>query len=192
MTNERKQHLIDKWSFHLLILLAFVILVAIAVPIFDLHNALKLKNNLKLDTYSTLFTNVFIITVIVERFIEVFNAIWRRKGRLELIRELESAADGQPKTDAQNELDYYRAQTQTMAMYSGFVIGIIVGFAGVRALNLVFDASSLSGTQEFLFHSIDILLTAGLIAGGSKGINAVTRVIGNFLEETKKEAGKKS
>jgi hypothetical protein len=74
-------------------------------------------------------------------------------------------------------------------MYGAFAIGILVGLSGVHTLKLIFDISSLSeaATQEALFYGMDILLTAGLIAGGSKGINAVTAVIGDALEKSRRK-----
>ena len=43
-------------------------------------------------------------------------------------------------------------------------------------------------SQATLFQAMDILLTAGLIAGGSKGINAITGVIGEFLDTSRERA----
>ena len=63
--------------------------------------------------------------------------------------------------------------------------------AGVHTLQVVFDAGSLSGSQKTLFLGMDILLTAGLIAGGSKGINAITSLLGSFLEASKEQAKSK-
>jgi hypothetical protein len=188
MSNSRFGKFHDVWFFHLLAIVLLVLLVVIAVVGFDAIRSVKLNDELQLNDYSTLFANVLVITIIVERFLEVFNAIWRRKGKLQLTRKVQDAKNDESKKQAQEQLDSYRARTQTLAMYSGFVIGILAGIAGVRTLEIIFDFSSLTGTQETLFHSIDILLTAGLIAGGSKGINAVTRVIGNFLESTKDKA----
>ena len=123
----------------------------------------------------------------MERFIGAFNSIWRRRGRLELIRGVENAKTKNEQIEAQKKLDAYRSRTETLAMYSGFAIGLIVGFAGVHTLQVIFDAGSLSGSQKTLFQGVDIVLTAGLIAGGSKGINAITSLLGNFLEASKQK-----
>lgn len=184
MSNQQKEDLRGRWGIHLIILVVVVICVAIGVSIFHLTGTLKLNADFKFDDYSTLFVNLFFITVIVERFIEVFNSIWRREGRLVLARAVEIAAPGPEKNEAQKELDAYRARTQTLAMYTGYALGIIIGLAGVRILTIMFVSSSLTGAQEILFHAMDILLTAGLIGGGSKGINAVTDVFGKYLEAT--------
>ena len=188
MSNQQQQDVRGMWGLHLIILLVLVVIVAISVSRFSLTGALKLNAEFKFDDYSTLFVNLFFITIIVERFIEVFNSIWRRKGRLEHTRAVENAQNDREKVDAQRALDAYRARTQTLAMYSGFAIGIIVGIAGVRILKLLFDTTSLTGDQETLFHAMDILLTAGLVAGGSKGINAVTSLFGKYLEASRQQA----
>jgi hypothetical protein len=184
MSNQQNEDLRGSWGIHLVILVVVVICAATGVSIFGLTGTLKLNADFKFDDYSTLFVNLFFITVIVERFIEVFNSIWRREGRLVLARALETADPGPKKIEAQKELDAYRARTQTLAMYTGYALGIIVGLAGVRILTVMFETSSLTGTQEILFHAMDVLLTAGLIGGGSKGINAVTDVFGKYLEAT--------
>lgn len=191
MSNAEKRDILDLWIIPIIQIVILVIIIAILVGLFGWDKTIEFKKDLELNNYSKLFVNLFIITIIVERFIEVFNSIWRRKGRLELTREVENAKNEKNRIDARKALDTYRSRTQTLAMYSGFTIGIIIGFSGVRMIEMIFDATSLSGTQETLFRAMDIALTAGLIAGGSKGINAITRVLGNFLEASKESAALK-
>jgi hypothetical protein len=191
MSDAEKRAIIHLGITPIILVVALIIITAIAVGFFDWDKTIELKKDLEFDNYSKLFVNLFIITVIVERFIEVFNSIWRRSGRLELTREVENASTDENRINAQKELDIYRSRTQTLAMYSGFAIGITVGFSGIRTLEMIFDSKALSGAQGTLFQAIDIVLTAGLIAGGSKGINAITRIFGNFLESSKEKAALK-
>jgi len=168
--------------------LLLIIFVAIVVGKFGWNQTITLSPDAKQATYTSMFVNLFFIALIVERFIEVFNSIWRRKGRQERARALENAAPGEEKISAQKELDFYRSKTETLAMYSGFAIGILIGLAGVHTLQVIFNIDTLSGTQKSVFQAVDILLTAGLIAGGSKGINAITSLMGSFLDVTKERA----
>ena len=188
MSNTEKQGVRNIWITPILLTIFLIILVAILVHLFGWDKTIGIKLDIKIDNYSKLFVNLFLITVIVERFIGVFNSIWRRSGRLELIRGVENAKTNKERIEAQKKLDVYRSRTETLAMYSGFAIGIIIGFAGVHTLQVIFDAAPLSGFQKTLFHGVDIVLTAGLIAGGSKGINAITSLLGSFLEASKEKA----
>jgi len=172
----------------MILIICLVIFVAFVTALLGWFDAVRLRRDLNYDHYSSLFVGLFIITVIVERFIEVFNSIWRRKGRLERIRDVQYAENDEARIKAQRELDAYRARTETLAMYSGFVIGIIIGICGFHTLYSIFDVQALQGFQRTAFLASDIVLTAGLIAGGSKGINAVTSLIGEFLQATKEQA----
>lgn len=178
----------DSWIAPMILIICLVIFVAFVTALLGWFDAVRLRRDLNYDHYSSLFVGLFIITVIVERFIEVFNSIWRRKGRLERIRDVQYAEDDEARIKAQRELDAYRARTETLAMYSGFVIGIIIGICGFHTLYSIFDVQALQGFQRTAFLASDIVLTAGLIAGGSKGINAVTSLIGEFLQATKEQA----
>lgn len=71
--------------------------------------------------------------------------------------------------------------TERFALRAGFVIGIALSLGGVRVLEVIFDSSNLTYRQDMLFTSLDILLTASLITGGSKGINKLTTRIENMV-----------
>lgn len=61
------------------------------------------------------------------------------------------------------------------------MIGIALSLGGVRVLEVIFDSSNLTYRQDMLFTSLDILLNASLITGGSKGINKLTTRIENMV-----------
>jgi hypothetical protein len=82
----------------------------------------------------------------------------------------------------EEELINYRAYTEKYALRIGFVIGIVLALAGFRILHVIFDMGDLDPNQEALFNGIDILLTATLVSGGSKGVNKVTARIQEALE----------
>ena len=188
MPDADKKNIRDFWLSPIVLILLLIIFVAIVVGKLGWDQTITLSPDLKQATYTTMFVNLFFIALIVERFIEVFNSIWRRKGRQERGRAIETAGSKNEKISAQKELDLYRSQTETLAMYSGFAIGILIGLAGVHTLQVIFNIDALSGTQKSIFQAVDILLTAGLIAGGSKGINAITSLMGSFLTVSKERA----
>jgi hypothetical protein len=188
MLNAGGKNISDSWILHIVLIICLIAFVAIIIALSGWSDAVRIQKDLGYDHYFSLFVGLFIITVIVERFIEVFNSIWRRRGRLARMRNIEYAENDVDKITAQRELDLYRARTETLAMYSGFAIGIIIGICGFHTLYSIFDFEALKGFQKTTFFASDIVLTAGLIAGGSKGINAVTSLVGEFLDATKKQA----
>ena len=185
MPDEDKKNIHDFWLSPILLVLLMIIFVAIVIGKFGWDQTITINPEVKQETYTSLFVNLFFIALIVERFIAVFNSIWRRKGRQERVRAAENAKPGAEKIAAQKELDFYRSRTETLAMYGGFAIGILIGLAGVHTLQVIFKIDALVGTQKNVFQAVDVLLTAGLIAGGSKGINAITSLMGSFLTASK-------
>ena len=63
--------------------------------------------------------------------------------------------------------------TQRRALLAGLNFGILVSLSGVRLLGPIFQIGSTEGVvfKEALFHFTDIIITAGLIAGGSSTIH---------------------
>ena len=72
----------------------------------------------------------------------------------------------------------------------GFLFSLSISAVGVRTLAalLDIDAVSLSREQMAAFEAVDILLTAGLIAGGSTGINSIADLLGTYVEASRKRA----
>lgn len=76
-------------------------------------------------------------------------------------------------------------QTQKLALSFSVPISFVVALAGARALGpfLVDSAANktanLSGTQTAIFAAADVVLTAGLLAGGADGIH---KILDRFLK----------
>ncbi|MBP1861544.1 hypothetical protein [Rhizobium herbae] len=64
-----------------------------------------------------------------------------------------------------------------------FVASLLVAFVGVRVLD-----SLLEGTHPPLFQFVDIVLTAGVLAGGTTAINAISELLGGYLNASRKRA----
>jgi hypothetical protein len=64
-----------------------------------------------------------------------------------------------------------------------FVAGLLVAVVGVRVLD-----SLLEGTHPPLFQFVDIVLTAGVLAGGTTAINAISELLGGYLNASRKRA----
>jgi hypothetical protein len=58
----------------------------------------------------------------------------------------------------------------------------------VRTLVHKLDADQSAKPQLALFHIIDIVLTAGVLAGGTNGINAISELLGTYTSVSRKRA----
>lgn len=88
------------------------------------------------------------------------------------------------------EMDQYRAETARVTFVVGAFIGLIIGLAGVRVIAPLVDFKLADwGTfQRFVFHSLDVVLTAGLLAGGANGVHQIIGVFADFTDSTRRKA----
>ena len=131
---------------------------------------------------------LYIVALFVERALEVLIKAWRQGGRVSLEGALRSAGDDTKKRTAEEALSKYKAGTQRRALLAGLTLGVMVSLSGVRLLGPIFEVSSLTGFQGKLFHLTDIVLAAGLIAGGSSAIHQLMALIDDFLKTTRRSA----
>ena len=124
---------------------------------------------------------LYIIALFVERALEVLIKAWRQGGKARLEQEVD---DGQRK----RKLEEYKAGTKRRALLVGLTLGLLVSLSGVRLLGPIFQFSSISAFQEALFHFTDIIITAGLIAGGSSTIHELMALIDDFLKASRNRA----
>ena len=136
---------------------------------------------LKAEDYSGLLVHIGIVAIIVERFIEVYTMIWRKPGRKMLEDAKKHEKDEDKRVLIEREITEYRGITGMQSMYMAAFIGVVISLAGIHTLNVLFDASGLEGWQSSLFYVTDIFVTAGLIAGGSNGVNKMSSLISDTV-----------
>ncbi|ESW62866.1 hypothetical protein NKK52_31715 [Mesorhizobium sp. C277A] len=68
-----------------------------------------------------------------------------------------------------------------------FLISLAVSLVGVRVLAPMF-APMPSGCQLAAFKAVDVLLTAGLLAGGTSAITAISDLLGSYMNASRKRA----
>ncbi|NOZ54370.1 MAG: hypothetical protein GXP08_14770 [Gammaproteobacteria bacterium] len=153
---------------------------------------------------------LILISLFVERAIEVFLSAWRSAGadaldrKIEIIeKKLKKIIDSHENyrdavatleyQDNQNNLELvqttrtqYRADSRFISQWFGLGIGVTIAFVGIRVLDNVVSATSLSGSQQTAFIIVDIILTGAVIAGGSNSINKIMKVYNSFMETTVK------
>jgi hypothetical protein len=82
----------------------------------------------------------------------------------------------------------YKSQTKRIALWSSLIFGLAVSVVGVRSLEPLTNPEmfkSITDFQRAAFHVVDVLLTGGLIAGGSEGIHKITAIFTEFFEKTR-------
>ena len=133
---------------------------------------------------------LYIVALFVERALEVLIKAWRQGGRLLLEDKLRLEDNDEAKAEKEKNLAQYKSGTQRRALLAGFTLGILVSLGGVRLLGPIFDLSGggASGFQAAVFQFADIVITAGLIAGGSSTIHEIMALIDDFLKASRKRA----
>ncbi len=90
----------------------------------------------------------------------------------------------------------YRIESRGYALWVGLIFGIIIAFIGFRVLEGFIDHDSLilikNNYHGKIFKIVDIILTGGVIAGGSEGINKLTKVYTSFMQTTAKKMDEKN
>jgi hypothetical protein len=149
-----------------------------------------------------LVSSLFFTILIVERSLEVFVTTWRGVESAYLkqkIVELQSVpaidltsdltskvGDNEELNNVKEELARYKAKTSKLSLWAGLLIGILTSFVGIRILETFIDvrASDINEIQLRAFRILDIFLTGGLIAGGSKGFHQIMSIYEEFMEAT--------
>ena len=131
---------------------------------------------------------LYVVALFVERSLEVLIKAWRQGGKTRL-EEKARAAEESGSAAAESELQEYRAGTQKRALLVGLTLGILVSLSGVRLLGPIFEfGDAAAAFQQAVFQFTDIILTAGLIAGGSATIHELMALIDDFLKASRKRA----
>lgn len=141
-------------------------------------------------------TPLFLVSLFIERTLEVFLSAWRAGDSAQLEKRAKAAkaapAGAGPETeDHESELIHYKAGTQRMAFLGGITIGIIVSALGIRAVGLFVDPAvfgKLPALQQSAFKVADVVLTGAVLGGGADGLHKMVSVFTNFMDTTAKRA----
>lgn len=147
-----------------------------------------------------LIASLIVITLLIERSIAAINSVifQPEKKRLETkVRETESlivrreipddkmAAQMTAKiAESRETLATIAGEEDKNRAILGFAFALLVCAAGVRTLSSLLQIDPSGGTaglsdefQRYLAHGVDVILTAGLIAGGSDGLAKLLQII---------------
>lgn len=92
--------------------------------------------------------------------------------------------------EAQAKMEKYRGETGRVAYVFGSLFGLVIGLAGLRVLAPLVDINlaNWAGFQTFVFHGVDVILTAALLAGGASGIHQIISVFSDYTAQTRRKA----
>ncbi|EIM31787.1 hypothetical protein LepocDRAFT_00005290 [Leptothrix ochracea L12] len=151
-----------------------------------------IKDGLTFPAVMASLGGIFVIVLLVERVTEIAITIWRQSDADELKTEIENLTKDATKAaellEKQKCFAKYQAETKSIALLIGFTISIVVCCAGVGLLGAVIDITK--GNPNFL-RGVDILLTSGLIAGGSDSFHKFVSTLETFFNESKSRMERK-
>ncbi|WP_143292427.1 hypothetical protein [Burkholderia pseudomallei] len=147
---------------------------------------------------------LFVVTLFVERSTAVLNSIWFSESirQAKAIKSVEMtqwiSAESRHETlptpllKSIEALTRIEAQQEKVRSGAGFIIATFVSAAGVRTLQFlqILPAANSSEVQSFqyaVYHAADILITAGLISGGSNGLHNIIDLLSNYVATTKEK-----
>ena len=167
-------------------------------------------------TFPTMVGYLLLISLFVERAIEVFLSALRSGGadhldrklantkeqiaeqvaamegdvadKGEIARELKTARIDLKKLE--KERIQYRANSRFISQWMGLGFGIFVSMVGIRVLGNLVDESKLVGDQAAIFLLVDIILSGAVLAGGSEAINKLMKVYNSYMTPNPKEKPK--
>lgn len=131
---------------------------------------------------------LFFISLAIQSSVEIFITNFREVEKLEIRQRIEILKTKANRTideqeqliNQQKKLTAYRNTTKKITNFASLCLGFGIGLTGFRILQPFVVELNLFGWQEKLFHTIDILLAAGLLSGGSSGIHRITSLYKEF------------
>lgn len=145
---------------------------------------------------------LFVVALLIERTIEVFFGMWREPGD----REAEAGAPQEVRDKIAKgfraetvdpELAKRKAENTRIAFVTNAILSLGVALAGVRILALLIepcqpvwgdctDKGNLSAAPG-LWQFTDVILTAGILAGGASGFHQVTQLLNSYMKSARSD-----
>ncbi len=146
----------------------------------------------------SIITAIFVVSVFMERSIAAILIPIRAPVKIKIqneLKQLQQAANPDADTarallGKEHELAAYKIQTAQRAYWLSFGFGLLISLAGVRTLAGLVEPEvlqNLADTKHLhytFFSFVDIVLTGGVISGGSAAIDKIGRKISTSLEFT--------
>jgi hypothetical protein len=188
-----------------LIVLWVILLLLLAAGLVLAWNTghLRTKPDFKVsDIVTKVLPTFFVLALFVERTLEVFITAWRgqdtvkRENDLKALKESTVLSPPDPALtdqikDKANWVAEYKCETQAIALRSALVLGILIAAVGMRLFNTFVDDpvnarsdSPWANLEMGTFHILDVLVSGGIIGGGSDAVHKMMNIITEFLDAT--------
>jgi hypothetical protein len=139
-----------------------------------------------------------VLALVVERTLEVFISAWRGQVTGQLFSAVESARRRleavphsfglqQAAAESDRALADYRGTTQRIALRAGVVLGLLIAATGIRTLDLLVAVPT-DFAPRLLYTLLDVVVTAGMISGGSDAVHKLMSTVTRFLDATRSTA----
>lgn len=189
------------------VLIAVFILIALVILALLAPKPISIIPN-STDKIGQMLVVLFFISLILERSIRVLLITWREPKELifkqkltrlekhmEWINNIENSGDQDDRdrksknlinehSEIRSSLEEYRLITHRNSLWFALIIGVIVSYLGFRVLEPIINVSDSYFARDIHYRAlraIDIVLTGGLIAGGSEGIRSLIESLSTFL-----------
>lgn len=176
-----------------------IIFVVIVIALSNKTSAIAFHETAS-EKIPVILAYLFLVSMILERAIDVFLSAWRTENASRMdLKISQITADIKGATDKkktmlnrqlktlQKKRSSYSAKSGVYAQWMGLIFGALISLVGIRVLNHIVSVENLSDIQQLLFTSVDILITAATLAGGSSAINQIMQLYTGFLSSTLKK-----
>jgi len=163
-----------------LILGTLAFLVIVTLPVLKEFQYLEFLNTPA--ALGETFAVLAFVAALLERATEVFVFIFRAPGRQIMEQEILCLKDEEAKCMMKKEIEKYKSTTQQYAYLFALIIAALVAASGIRSLEPHFAYPVLEDSQLQYFRIADVLITSGLIAGGTEGIHRAAKAFYGFMD----------
>ena len=148
---------------------AAIVAMIAALAMRNLLPGLKYQDEM-LDKAIETVLALLIVTLFVERSMAVINALLFGEQQRDADIAMARAQGGEGKAKAEEAQAQVLTLKERVRLLLGFGVALFISAAGVRTLEGLMQGLPPTEAGKQLFFGVDIVLTAGLIAGGSNGL----------------------
>jgi len=139
------------------------------------------------ESVMELLTPLFLASLFIERAVEVYAGVSREPGKQKLLKDAE-ALTGNEKKAAEMQAEEFKQGTAKRAFILSFLLGVATASVGLRCLWPLLDPAVLvpESVQFRGLNLVDVVITGGMLAGGSAGIHLLISPITDWLHLKRK------
>lgn len=167
--------------------IVFTVLAGVAIYSASHPQTAPVKTDLTFENILGVLGGLFVLVLLIERATEILISIARSAKTETLKREAQNLSNDPAKADVlaskKTELANFQAETKSIALLIGFSLSVVACAGGIGVLKTIVDQASADPT---FMRGIDIVLTSGLLAGGSDSFHQFVRSLETLVQNAKK------